>query len=85
LSRGRDRLIAELNGLQSDDAAASWAHRCLPDKNTLTADDAGLVEAGFRAWLATFGNGQSADGPREAVQGGQRRNRTFRKPTPRGR
>ena len=25
------------------DEAASWAHRCLPDKNTLRAADAGLV------------------------------------------
>ena len=41
----RDRLLAELNGLQSADDAASWAHRSLPAKNTLTVADAQLVEA----------------------------------------
>jgi hypothetical protein len=64
----RDRLIAELDRLRSDDEAASWAHRCLPAKNTLTAPDADLVEAGFRARLAAFGDGRSPDGLREAVQ-----------------
>jgi hypothetical protein len=41
-----DRLVAELDGLQSPDEAASWAHRRLPAKNTLTAADAECVEAG---------------------------------------
>jgi hypothetical protein len=65
----RDRLVAELDVLQSADEAASWAHRSLPAKNTLTAADAELVEAGFRARLAAFGDGRSADGLREANQG----------------
>jgi hypothetical protein len=65
----RDRLVAELDAIQSGDEAASWAHRCLPAKNTLTAADAGLVEASFRAKLAVFGDGRPADGLREAVQG----------------
>jgi hypothetical protein len=43
----RDRLVAELEGLQSADEAAGWAHRNLPAKNTLTAADADIVEAGF--------------------------------------
>ena len=50
----RDRLIAELNELLSGDDAAMWAHRCLPDKNKLTADDARLVEESFRTKLETF-------------------------------
>jgi hypothetical protein len=55
----RDRPVAELDALQSADEAASWAHRCLPAKNTLTTADAELVEAGFsRAQLATFGDGR---------------------------
>ena len=66
----RDRLIVELNRLQSAEEAASWAHRSLPAKNTLTAADAGLVEAGFRLRLAAFGDGRPADGLREAAQGG---------------
>src|ERR1700686_3656698 len=65
----RDRLVAELDALQSADEAASWAHRSLPAKNTLTAADAELVEAGFRARLAAFGDGRPADGLRDAVQG----------------
>jgi hypothetical protein len=65
----RARLMAELDNLQSDDGAASWAHRCLPDKNTLTSADADLIEAGFRARLTAFGDGLPPDGPREAVQG----------------
>jgi hypothetical protein len=38
----RDRLLAELDTLQSADDAANWAHRSLPDKNTLTVVDAQL-------------------------------------------
>jgi hypothetical protein len=65
----RYRLIAELDGLQSADEAASWAQRCLPAKNTLTAADADLVEAGFGAKLAAIGDGRSVDGLREAGHG----------------
>jgi hypothetical protein len=52
----RDRLLAELYGLQSADDAASWAHRSLPAKNTLTAADAQLIEAGFLDKLLAFGD-----------------------------
>jgi hypothetical protein len=65
----RDRLVAELGALQSADEAANWAHRSLPAKNTLTTADADLVEAGFRAKLAVFGDGRPAAGRREAVRG----------------
>ena len=44
----RERLIADLAGLRSEDEAADWAHRNLPGKNTLTTGDADLVEASFR-------------------------------------
>jgi hypothetical protein len=64
----RDRLVAEANGLQSADEAANWAYRSLPAKNTLTAADAELVEAGFRTRLAAFGDGQPADEPQQAVE-----------------
>jgi hypothetical protein len=43
----RDRLLAELSDLRSDDEAAIWAHQSLPAKNTLTVADAQLVEDGF--------------------------------------
>jgi hypothetical protein len=65
----RDRLVAELEALQTADEAANWAHRRLPAKNTLTAADADLVEEGFRTRLAAFGDGRPADGLQEAILG----------------
>ena len=50
----RDRLLVELNGLGSPDAAALWAHRSLGEKNRLTAPDALRVEEAFQAKLATL-------------------------------
>jgi ERF superfamily len=64
----RDRLVAELNALQSADEAASWALRSLPAKNTLTATDSELVESSFRLKLADFGDGLPGDLPLEAIQ-----------------
>jgi hypothetical protein len=64
----RDRLAAELAGLQSPDEAASWAHRSLPAKNTLTAADARFVEEGFQARIAAFDDGRAPHGLREAVE-----------------
>ncbi len=56
-------MVAELEALQSADEAAGWALRSLPAKNTLTAADADLVEAGFfRTKLAAFGDGRAGDG-----------------------
>src|SRR5258708_4013597 len=39
----RDRLVAEVDGLQSTEEATGWAHRSLPAKNTLTTADAEIV------------------------------------------
>jgi ERF superfamily len=64
----RTRLVAEIDALQSADKAASWAHRSLPAKNTLTAADAELVEAGFRTKLAALDDGELADRLREEMQ-----------------
>ena len=44
----RDRLITDLNRLQSSEEAANWVHKNLPVKNTLTVADADSVEASFR-------------------------------------
>jgi hypothetical protein len=65
----RDRLVAELDALQSADDAASWAHRSLPAKNTLTTADAEIVEAGFRLKLEDLRGCSPGEGLREAVQG----------------
>ena len=64
----RAQLVAELDGLRSADEAASWAHRSLPAKNTLTAPDADLVEIGFRATIAAFGDSQPPTERKIAVQ-----------------
>jgi ERF superfamily len=48
----RDRLIAELNDLDTGDDAALWAHRHLPEKNRLTAADAQRVEEAFEVRIA---------------------------------
>jgi ERF superfamily len=50
----RDRLLADLSQLVSADEAADWVNKNLPAKNTLIANDADLVEAGFRERLATI-------------------------------
>jgi hypothetical protein len=55
----RDRLLADLGGVQSAEDAASWAQRSLPAKNTLTVADAQIIEAAFRERLAGFGDEQS--------------------------
>ena len=54
----RDRLIAELNELGSGDDAAMWAHRCLGEKNKLTAADAQRVEDAFKTRLANLASGE---------------------------
>jgi hypothetical protein len=64
----RSRLVAELETIQSADEAASWAHRSLPTKNTLTSADAELVEAGFHAKLAAFDYRQPGDRLPDSVQ-----------------
>jgi hypothetical protein len=66
----RERMIVELSELGSGDAAATWAHRCLIEKNRLTAADAQRVEESFRAKLATL---PTAEAPQS--NGGTEKNR----------
>src|SRR5882724_1600670 len=47
----REQLITEIGNLKSGDDLAIWAHRRLPAKNTLVADDARVVEAAYQAVL----------------------------------
>src|SRR5262245_45401718 len=67
----RERLVAELSAINSADDAATWAHRNLPAKNSLTAGDAKIVEAQFQARLTTIGDGE---GPCEPSNAGSVRN-----------
>jgi hypothetical protein len=53
----RDQLLAELDSLSSADAAATWAHRIMASKNSLTAPDARRVEEAFAARIASTGGG----------------------------
>jgi hypothetical protein len=56
----RDQLIAEIHDLKDGEELALWAHRCLPAKNTLTANDARAVETACQATLDGF-NRQATD------------------------
>ncbi len=55
----RDRLVAELQAVSTPDAAATWAHRILGAKNTLTAPDARRVEEAFQSRLTALGRGDA--------------------------
>jgi hypothetical protein len=48
----RERMLAEIGKLESSDGAADWVHKNLPAKNTLSDEDAKLIEARFREKLA---------------------------------
>jgi hypothetical protein len=48
----RERLIAEIRGLDSAEQAAEWVRQSLPEKNRLRAPDAAQVETMFEAKLA---------------------------------
>ena len=52
--RLREQMLGELNAIGSEDEAAKWAHRRLPDKNELNAIDAKHIEGIFRAKLKAF-------------------------------
>jgi ERF superfamily len=56
----REQLLADIGQLQSPDEAADWVHKNLSLKNTLTAADADLVEAGFREKVATIESASTA-------------------------
>ena len=59
----RESLIEQLAAINSADAAALWAQRHMPAKNTLTAEDAKMVEERFKAKLSTMSDSPHSDGP----------------------
>jgi hypothetical protein len=71
----RDQLIAEIPKLKDGEELALWAHRHLPAKNTLTADDARAIEAAYQAALdglkhqTTDQPPQFPGGPAEPISG----------------
>ena len=51
----RERLLDQMVAINSTDEAALWARQNLATKNTLTADDARIVEEEFQRRLSTIG------------------------------
>jgi hypothetical protein len=47
----REQLLAEIKNLKDGDDLALWAHKRLPAKNSLTAEDAGVVEVAYQGIL----------------------------------
>jgi hypothetical protein len=63
----RDKLVMEVEKITSADLAITWASEALAAKNSLTADDAKLVEEAFERRLSELPSSDSAgssnDGP----------------------
>jgi hypothetical protein len=59
----RDRLAAEITGLGSVEVAIEWARRTIAAKNTLRAEDAGIVEAAFRDRMRVLETGVEPSEP----------------------
>lgn len=66
-ARLRDQCVTELANLSSAEQSADWARPILKLKNTLSAEDAKLVEEAFSAKLALFDNGQAAASCRQPL------------------
>jgi hypothetical protein len=62
----RDQLLSELKDVGSVGAAAIWARRILPAKNSLSATDARQLENAFQARLAALESG--IDNPTPSVE-----------------
>jgi hypothetical protein len=58
----RDRLLADLAGLSSVEAAAAWAHANISAKNSLTTSDADDVERAFQARLDAYERAEAQTG-----------------------
>ena len=63
----RDQLLTDVDGLNSADDAAAWAHRIMAAKNSLAAADARRVEDAFAAKMATLGSGDAGGDQRALV------------------
>jgi hypothetical protein len=56
----RNRLLGEIEGLSSQDAATSWARDALVAKNKLTTPDAKVLEDAFEQKMASFSSDEGA-------------------------
>jgi hypothetical protein len=55
----KDRLLAEMASLKAADDSASWARENLPAKNTLTEEDARIIDAAYQEAILKGGTGFS--------------------------
>jgi hypothetical protein len=63
----REKLLAEVSLLRGSEELALWAHRHLATKNTLTADDARIVEAEYQTIVDSIYSPESSTAnPRDA-------------------
>ena len=69
----RNQLISELKDVKSVDAAAIWARRVLPAKNSLNVADARQLENAFQARLAELELGADNAEPRSSPFGSKRK------------
>ena len=63
----RERLLGQLAAVNSADEAALWARQNLSAKNTLTAEDAQILEEQFQARLSAIGDREAPSEPSHAV------------------
>ena len=63
----RDRLVGEVAGIRSAEAAANWAKGVLPAKNSLTAADAKAVEGAFEQKLNELPRSEASEQSRDPV------------------
>jgi hypothetical protein len=70
----REQLMSELAGIATADAAAVWAQRSLPAKNTLTPADADVIDQAFRAKLDSLEGMGTDEVASPAARNGQRDN-----------
>lgn len=66
----RDQLLTEIRDVIDGDGLALWAYRRLGSKNTLTADDAHLVEAAYQSRLEA-GAASEADRAKAPASSGE--------------
>jgi hypothetical protein len=71
----RERLLADMNGLNDAEAAALWAKRRLPEKNSLTTADAKQLEDAFQARLASIVPPADVEAPSSSARPGVARKR----------
>jgi hypothetical protein len=67
----RQQLLTEIAGLTSSDEAASWAREGLEAKNSLTSEDARIVEEAFALRLTGIGESEEGEDRLQAPGGSQ--------------